>query len=421
MRVLVVGAGAREHALCWRLSLEGADVRVAPGNALMSDVAHVVGDVALTDLDGLVRLASAARVDLVVVGPEAPLADGLIDRLTAAGVPAFGPTLAAARLEASKAFAREICHAAGVTMATGAAFTSTGAAIEAAEMLGGRVVVKADGLAAGKGVTVCESLAQAETAIRDAIDGNRFGDSGQRVVVEEVLDGVEASVIAMCDGADAVVLPAARDHKRLLEEDQGPNTGGMGAYSPIPELGEAELLTFREKVFLPVLREMNDRGTPFRGALFAGLMLTADGPRVLEFNARLGDPETQVIVPRLAEPLLPLLTGQRTGGPIARVIDDAAVGVALAAGGYPDAVQRGHAVTGVEAAIADGALVFGAGVAIGKTGLVETAGGRVLTVVGRRPDVASAAEAAYAAADRIAFAGKQLRRDIGRSIAAVAA
>jgi phosphoribosylamine--glycine ligase len=421
MRVLVVGAGAREHALCWRLSSDGADVLAAPGNALMSDVAQLVGDVALADLDGLVRFAISARVDLVVVGPETPLAGGLVDKLTAAGVAAFGPTAAAARLEASKAFAREICRTAAVAMATGAAFTSASAAIEAAEMLGGRVVVKADGLAAGKGVTVCETFADAETAIRDAIDGNRFGESGQRVVVEEVLEGVEASVIAICDGSDAVVLPAARDHKRLLEDDQGPNTGGMGAYSPIPEGSEAELLRFREAVFLPVLRAMNDRGTPFRGALFAGLMLTADGPRVLEFNARLGDPETQVIVPRLAEPLLPLLTGQRTGGPVARVIDDAAVGVTLAGSGYPDEVRRGDVVTGLEAAIADRALMFGAGVTVGKTGHVETAGGRVLTVVGRGPDVASAAEAAYAAADRITFAGKQLRRDIGRSIAAVAA
>ena len=204
-------------------------------------------------------------------------------------------------------------------MAVGGAFETAGAAIEAADMLGGRVVVKADGLAAGKGVTVCETFDEAEAAIREAIDGGRFGASGQRVVVEQILVGVEASVIAICDGLDAMVLPAARDHKRLLDDDRGPNTGGMGAYSPVPELNEAALLSLRETVFLPVLGQMASRGTPFRGALFAGLMLTSDGPRVLEFNARLGDPETQVILPRLAEPLLPLLLGNRVGDPIARV------------------------------------------------------------------------------------------------------
>ena len=420
-RVLVVGSGAREHALCWRLAAEGADVLVAPGNPLMAAVARVRGDVRLDDLSGLVGLAASERVDLVVVGPEAPLVDGLVNKLSAAGIPAFGPTSAAARLEASKAFAREICRTAGVAMATGAAFATAGAAIEAADMLGGRVVVKVDGLAAGKGVTMCSDFNEAEAAIREAIEGNRFGESGQRVIVEEVLDGVEASVIAICDGTDAVLMPAARDHKRLRDDDLGPNTGGMGAFSPVPDLDDAALLAVRETVFLPVLRAMNDRGTPFAGALFAGLMLTADGPRVLEFNARLGDPETQVILPRLAEPLLPLLMGERSGGPIVRATEEAAVGVTLAAGGYPDAVRPGDEIAGVEDAIAAGAFVFGAGVASRANGSLETAGGRVLTVVGVGQDVASAADVAYSAAENITFEGKQLRRDIGRSVAVVAA
>jgi len=368
-----------------------------------------------------VRLAVAERVDLVVVGPEAPLVEGLVNRLTVTGVRTFGPTAAAARLEASKAFAREVCRSAGVPMAVGAAFTTSGAAIEAVEMLGGRVVVKADGLAAGKGVTVCDTFEEAEAAIRGAIEGNRFGDSGQRIVVEEVLDGVEASVIGICDGSDVVLLPAARDHKRLLEDDRGSNTGGMGAFSPLVELDDAALVALRETVFLPVLREMSARGTPFTGALFAGLMLTANGPRVLEFNARLGDPETQVILPRLDEPLLPLLTGERSGGPIARVGDGAAVGITLAAGGYPEASRPGDRISGVDDAVAAGALVFGAGVARRAGNDMETAGGRVLTVVGRGTDVAAAADAAYAAADLIDFEGKQLRRDIGRSREAVAA
>ncbi len=421
MRVLVVGSGAREHALCWRLALDGADVVVAPGNPLMAAVAQIRADVRLDDLAGMVRLAESERVDLVVVGPEAPLVDGLVNKLSAAGIPAFGPTSAAARLEASKAFAREICRSAGVAMATGAAFSTAGAAIEAADMLGGRVVVKADGLAAGKGVTVCSDFGEAEAAIREAIEGNRFGESGQRVIVEEMLDGVEASVIAICTGSDAVLLPAARDHKRLLDDDRGPNTGGMGAFSPVPELDDAALLALRETVFLPVLRAMNERGTPFVGALFAGLMLTSDGPRVLEFNARLGDPETQVILPRLAEPLLPLLTGERIGGPTVRVVDGEAVGVTLAAGGYPDAVRTGDLVAGIEEAVGDGALVFGAGLATRADGALETAGGRVVTVVGQGTDVDSAAQVAYAAADRITFEGRQLRRDIGRSAQAVAA
>ena len=430
MRVLVVGTGAREHALCWRLSLEDAErVIVAPGNPLMADVADVRGDVAASDFDAIVALATAERVDLVVVGPEMPLSEGLADRVAAAGIPCFGPTAIAARIEASKSYAREICRAASAPMAVGASFESVAPAIEYAQMLGLPVVVKADGLAAGKGVAMCASSAEAESSIREALEGGRFGASGQKVVVEQWLDGVEASVIAICDGRDALILPTARDHKRLLVGDQGPNTGGMGAYSPVPELNDDLLRTLHAEIFLPVLREMEGRGTPFRGALFCGLMLTADGPRVLEFNARFGDPETQAILPRLDQPLTPLLMASASGtlsalglgDPILGPTNDATVALTLAADGYPESPRLGDTIEGIAAARIAGGLVFGAGVRPGPQGEVVTGGGRVLTVVGRGHDLAAAADVAYESADRITFAGKQVRRDIGRSLLGVPA
>jgi phosphoribosylamine--glycine ligase len=429
MRVLVVGSGAREHALCWRLASEGATVLATPGNVLMTDVADVRAHLSLSELDGIVALARVDKLDLVVVGPEAPLVDGLADRLMSAGITCFGPSAAAARLEASKSFAREVCRSAGVSMAHGASFETVDAAIEYAEMLGAPVVVKADGLAAGKGVSICETLAEAEDSIRGSLEEGRFGAGGSRVVVEHFLEGVEASVIAICDGRDAVMLPAARDHKRLLDDDQGPNTGGMGAFSPVPELDDAALGRLRETIFLPVLREMSHRGAPFTGALFAGLMLTADGPRVLEFNARFGDPETQAIMPTLATPIGPLLAAAASGAladtdglaTIVPVSGRAAVALTLAAHGYPDSPRRGDAISGVDAARRSGALVFGAGVAADNgVGLVTT-GGRVVTVVGRGGTLSAAAATAYEAAERIVFAGRQMRRDIGRRQIEVAA
>ena len=430
MRVLVVGSGAREHALCWRLATEGAQLVICtPGNPLMSDVAEVHADVRLGDREAIVALAVAERVDLVVVGPEAPLVEGLVDRLTAAGIPAFGPSAAAAQLEASKAFAREICRAASVPMAVGAAFDAVAPAMEYAEMLGAPLVVKADGLAAGKGVAICAGLDDAERAVREAIEHGRFGDSGRRVIVEELLEGVEASVICICDGREAVLLPAARDHKRLLDGDLGPNTGGMGAFSPIPGLDDTALLRLRDEIFIPVLIEMERRDTPFRGALFAGLMLTADGPRVLEFNARLGDPETQTLLPRLGQPITPLLFASATGSlsefaahaDIIKTNREAAVALTLATHGYPDDPRSGDAIAGIEVARAAGALVFGAGVRLDDRGALITAGGRVMSVVGRGADLASAADVAYEAADLIGFAGKQIRRDIGRSLVGASA
>ena len=432
LRVMVVGSGAREHALSWKLAGDAAvgDVIAAPGNAMMTDVAHVRSDVRLTDLDALVATALEENVDLVVVGPEAPLVGGVADRLVDADVAVFGPTAAAARLEGSKAFARDVCRSAGVEMAAGAAFDSLPDALAYIDSIEAPVVVKADGLAAGKGVALCETLADAEDALRAALIDGRFGDSGRRVVVEEWLHGVEASVIAICDGTRSVLLPAARDHKRLGDGDTGPNTGGMGAYSPIPELDDAALTQLQLTVFEPILGEMARRGTPYRGALFAGLMLTANGPRVLEFNARFGDPETQAILPRLEQPLAPLLWTAATRSlaghaPLAAGSAMKTVGVTLASSGYPDAPSVGDPIEGILDARSSGALVFAAGVrepafASGTRGVVETAGGRVLTVVGRGADIRDAADEAYAAADVIRFAGKKMRHDIGRELAAVA-
>lgn len=430
MKFLVVGAGAREHAICWRLAREGVEVLVAPGNPLMTDVAEVRANVALADHEGLVALARKQKVDLVVVGPEAPLVGGLVDRLAAAGIAAFGPSAAAARLEASKSFAREVCTAAAVPMAAGRAFDHVRPALDFVEQIAGSagVVVKADGLAAGKGVAVCESFAEAERAVRDALELDRFGASGRRIVIEQQLDGEEASVIAICDGRDAVLLPPARDHKRLLDGDQGPNTGGMGAYSPVAELSDVDLLRLRTELFRPVLAEMAGRGIGFRGALFAGMMLTASGPRVLEFNVRLGDPEAQVMLPRLKDEIGPLFVAAATGSlgtitqlPILRAKPDATVGITLAAEGYPEAPRAGDRISGVADTRAGGALVFGAGVGTDDEGELVTAGGRIVTVVGTGADPNAAAEAAYAAAQQIAFAGRQMRSDIGRSLVGAAA
>jgi phosphoribosylamine---glycine ligase len=424
-RILVVGSGAREHALCWRLAQEPGVERVivAPGNALMHDVAEVHPEVAVDDPAGLLALARRTEVELVVVGPEAPLVAGLSSYLAEAGVTSFGPSAAAARLEGSKAYCREVCESAGVAMAEGRAFEQLAAALDYARSLDGPLVVKADGLAAGKGVAVCANIAEAQEHIRAALADGRFGSAGRRVVIERRLEGREVSVIALCDGESCVLLPAARDHKRLLEEDRGPNTGGMGAYSPVEELSGAQLEEIACTVHVPVLAEMKRRDAPFRGALYAGLMLTTDGPRVLEFNVRLGDPETQAILARLAVPLAPILAEAARGelkapaGTLLPARHEAAVAVSLAAAGYPDAPRAGDPIGGIGAARGTGALIFGAGVRDDGRGGLLTGGGRVLSVVARGASVEEASRAATAAAEMVTFAGRQLRRDIGRAAA----
>ncbi len=426
-RVLVVGAGGREHAIAWSLSRDAGVERVfvAPGNPGMTDVATVM-PVPASEPAALVSLARAQGVDLAVVGPEGPLVAGLADTLRAAGIPTVGPGAAAARLEGSKDLCREVARAAGVPMAAGATFRDPDAALARVRAMGGRVVVKTDGLAAGKGVTVCQDLATAEAAVRAAMIDGAFGDAGRTVVLEEVLAGAEVSVIALCDETAVLALPAARDHKRLLDGDQGPNTGGMGAVSPVEQPDEPAVEAILDLVHRPVLAELARRGAPFRGVLFAGLMLTPDGPRLLECNVRFGDPETQVTLPRLAVPLAPLLAALADGrlaaaaaamgirGGLLPAVDRAAAGIVLAAPRYPDAPVLGDPIEGLEDARSTGALVFCAGVG-GAPGSLRTAGGRVATVVGLAPRMADAIAEAYRASACIRFPGMQVRGDIGRS------
>src|SRR6516164_1342702 len=411
MRVLVLGSGGREHALAWKLtqSPKLTALICAPGNPGTAALAEN-RPVAAERPEAVVALARDAGVDLVVVGPEALLVAGVADALRAAGIAVFGPDAAAARLEGSKAFAKEVMLAAGARTAAGRAFTSVREA-EAWARSRGSVVVKADGLAAGKGVIVARGADEAVEAVRALA---ALGEAGRTLVLEEVLDGEEVSVIALCDGARYVLLPPAQDHKRLLDGDRGPNTGGMGAYCPAPVLDAAALSRVGEEVIAPVLRTMAARGTPFRGALYAGLMVTRDGPSVLEFNARFGDPEAQVLAMSLGEDLLPWLDACARGTLAPRPLEllpGASVGVVLASPGYPAAPVTGARISGVDR-IGGSCQVFHAGTAL-RDGALVSAGGRVLTVCARGPTLAEARANAYGAVSRISFEGMQFRRDIG--------
>jgi phosphoribosylamine---glycine ligase len=426
-RVLVVGAGGREHALAWKLAAEPGinAVFVAPGSAGIAEEPRTtrLPDVEPLDPAAVVAAARAHSAELVVIGPEGPLAVGVADALRSAGIAVFGPDQAAARIETSKAFCHEIANAAGVRMARARAFGASEVAAARAFVseLGASadgVVLKQDGLAAGKGVNVYDDVELALEHVPSFLTGRAAGEPA--LVVEERLRGREASVIAICDGRIAVPLPAARDHKQLCDGDLGPNTGGMGAYSPLPDLDDAAVDVVIETIHRPILAELARRGTPFRGFLYAGLMLTADGPRLLECNARLGDPEAQVILPRLAGPIGPLLLAAARGAlPDARpaVLPGAAVGIVLAAEGYPGTPKRGRAIDGIEAAREAGALVFHGGTVGRPQGGFGTNGGRVLTVVGRGPDLGVARYAAEQATDRIAFEGLQRRHDIAADAA----
>jgi len=419
MRILVVGGGGREHALVWKISQSPLAEKVfcAPGNPGTARLAENVA-IAADEVEALARWAVANQIDFVVVGPEAPLVLGLADRLTDSGIPVFGASAAAAQLEGSKAFAKEIMAAAGIPTASYGAFDALGPALAHARSAGGRVVVKADGLAAGKGVVVCGDIAEAEAALRSILVDRVHGSAGARVVVEELLAGPEASVIALVDGERVRVLPPAQDHKRIFDGDRGPNTGGMGAFSPTPTVDDALLADVERRVLLPTVREMARRGTPFRGALYAGLMLTADGPKVLEFNARFGDPETQPILMRLPGDIVPALLAAARGDLSAVTIEvdpRAAVGVVMAAEGYPGRVTVGDAIDGAEGPFPPGVQVFQAGTRRGPDGRIVTSGGRVLTVCALGSDRADAAARAYEALTRVQFRGAQFRRDIGRA------
>jgi phosphoribosylamine--glycine ligase len=417
MRVLVVGSGGREHALAWKIAQSPLvhALFAAPGNPGLARLATLV-PLKSDDVEGLTAFAVRERIDLVVVGPEAPLVAGLVDRLSAAGLLAFGPTAGAARIEGSKAFAKEVMIAAGIPTAAFATFTEPGGAVAWASQRDGQVVVKADGLAAGKGVVVCSSMVEAETAILEILVERIHGAAGATLLLEEKLAGPEASCIAFTDGERVRMLPAAQDHKRIFDGDRGPNTGGMGAFSPTPSVSAALLLEIERTVLLPAVRELARRGHPFRGALYAGLMLTPQGPRVLEFNARLGDPETQPILMRLRNDLVPALLGAARGD-LSRITLDidprASVGVVLAAEGYPGQVTSGDAVTGLEATLGADQQLFQAGTASAPGGQVVTAGGRVLTVCALGATHAEATRRAYDAVGKVSFRGMQFRRDIG--------
>jgi phosphoribosylamine--glycine ligase len=417
MRILVVGSGGREHALAWKIS-QSPLVRAvfcAPGNPGMARVAQLV-PVRADDVEGLVREARALHVDLVVVGPEVPLVLGLADQLDREGILVFGPSAAAAEIEGSKAFAKEVMLAAGIPTAAHGTFTDLEGAVAFARARGGRVVVKADGLAAGKGVVVADDAEHAESALRDMLVGRVYGSAGSRVVVEERLEGPEASVIALADGERVRLLPAAQDHKRVGDGDRGPNTGGMGAFSPTSKVTREISREVEERVLLPALRELARRGRPFRGALYAGLMLTPKGLRVLEFNARLGDPETQPLMMRLAGDLVPALLGAARGdlSKIDLALDPrAAVGIVLAAEGYPAKPVAGDAVEDADGPFEEGVQVFHAGTALAPDGRIVTAGGRVLTVCALGADLAAARDRAYTALGRIRLRGGHYRRDIG--------
>ena len=397
MNVLLVGAGGREHALAWKISQSPrlAELHAAPGNPGIAAVG-ACHPLRSDDPEALLGLCREAGIDLVVVGPEAPLVAGVADHLRHAGIAVFGPGGAAAQIEGSKSFAKDVMEAAGVP---------TARALGEAQA---PCVVKADGLAAGKGVFVCRTQEEVAAAL------NRARGLGQPIVVEELLEGEEVSLFALCDGDGALPLAPAQDFKRLLDGDEGPNTGGMGSYSPVPALSPEEAAELVESVHRPVLRELAAHGTPFQGLLYAGLMLTEDGPRVLEFNCRFGDPETQAILPRLEGDLLEALAAAAEGtlaGVELAARPEAAVTVVLAANGYPDRPESGVPLGGIADAEATGALVFHAGTAL-RGGSLVSAGGRVLDVTGVGVSVGEARERAYRAVDQIEFAGVQYRRDV---------
>jgi phosphoribosylamine--glycine ligase len=409
---LIVGGGAREHAIVHALlrSPQEPDLICAPGNAGIAEEVRTL-DIAADDVEGLAAAAQSERTDLVMVGPEAPLVAGLADALAAAGIRCFGPTREAARLEGSKAFCKEVMEAAGVPTAGYVVVTDPQAAMAAIDRY--PAVIKADGLAAGKGVIIAQDEAQAAEALDELLVARKFGTD--RVVIEDHLVGEELSLLALCDGEVALPLASAQDYKRIFDDDQGPNTGGMGSYSPVPGVDAERAAEICEVVHQPVLRELARRGIAFRGVLYAGLMMTADGFSVLEFNVRFGDPETQAILPRLVTDLLELFELALVPGGLSGVTlewtPDTAVTVVLASRGYPASSSSGDRITGLDR-VPDDVWVTHAGTARGPDGSFVTAGGRVLGVTALGGDAAAARESAYAAADMIDFDGKQMRRDI---------
>ncbi len=407
MRVLLVGNGGREHAIGWKLakSPRVRELMSLPGNPGLAGLGPTVEGIAVDDVGAIAAMARVQSVDLVVVGPEAPLAAGVVDAVSALGIPVFGPTRAAARLEASKAFAKDVMTRAGVPTAGSHSFSDAGAARDLLSRSEGPYVVKADGLAAGKGVLVTDSRDEADRWVDHCLDGG-FGTAGESVLIEEFLDGPEVSVFAVCTDKGAVALAPARDHKRLGDGDRGPNTGGMGSFSPVTDLPVDLLETTMRDVVEPTLEQMAEDGKPFRGFLYAGLVLTADGLKVLEFNVRLGDPETQAVLPRMTSDLVDVLEGATP-----QWSDDFAVNVVLAAEGYPESPVKGAVIKGL-GSVPDDVLVFHSGTATEGRRLVVD-GGRVLNLVGMAPTLSGARDRAYEAVAGVTWPGLQYRTDIG--------
>ena len=427
MRILLLGSGGREHALAWKItqSPRCANLTCAPGNAGMAALGVACLPLDLMDNTAVVRLAQQREIDLVVVGPEAPLCNGVVDALADVGIAAFGPSAAAARIEGSKAFAKEIMEAAGVRTAPAQTFSDPDAAHAYAEKMGAPLVIKADGLAAGKGVTVCDTLDEATAAIDAALRAGVYGEEGATILVEQYLDGEECSVFAISDGRHVITLAASQDHKRIGEGDTGPNTGGMGAYSPAPVVDDAMLADITRTVMQPVIDTLAARGTPFVGVLYGGLMICKGTPYVIEFNCRFGDPECQVLMPRMRSDLVPLLVAAAHGAlaeQTAEWHDAAAACVVLASAGYPGSYEKGLPITGLDAVPQESDVqVFHAGTTAVQ-GEVRTNGGRVLGVTALGADLRAALAKAYEAVDVIEFEGKYYRRDIGhRALARVSA
>ncbi|MGO4502085.1 MULTISPECIES: phosphoribosylamine--glycine ligase [unclassified Dyella] len=419
MKVLVIGSGGREHALAWKLkqSPRVSEVIVAPGNAGTAREKGVRNaDVAVTDLDGLFKLAKDEKIGLTVVGPEVPLVAGVVDKFRAAGLRCFGPRAVAAQLEGSKAFAKDFLLRHNIPTARYAVFTELNPALAYVRQHGAPIVIKADGLAAGKGVVVALTLADAEQALHDMLGAHQFGDASARVVIEEFLDGEEASYIVVSDGQHALPMASSQDHKRRDEGDLGPNTGGMGAYSPAPVVTPDVEKRILKEVIEPTLRGMAMEGAPFIGFLYAGLMIDKSGtPKVIEFNVRFGDPETQPIMLRLKSDLVDLIEAALDGElHHTHVQWDArpSLGVVMAAGGYPGKVRSGDVITGLDSDFGPSVKVFHAGTQLDAQGKVVTAGGRVLTVCALGKDIAAAREHAYAAVAKIHYEGGFCRRDI---------
>jgi phosphoribosylamine--glycine ligase len=419
MKILVVGSGGREHALAWKLrqSPHAEHIFCAPGNAGTADIGENVA-IPAADLGALVRFAKQNRIDLTVVGPDDPLAAGIVDQFAAEKLRAFGPTKSAARIEASKVFAKELMRAQKIPTAEASIFSDSGEALQYCERAKFPVVIKADGLALGKGVIIATDAATARSAIDEMMNQRRFGDAGRRIVIEEVLDGTECSLHALVDGKNYLLLESARDHKRALDGDRGPNTGGMGAFSPANNWNTKLKAQFEAKIMRPLMRGLLEEGIKFHGLLYPGLMITSEGSRVLEFNCRFGDPETQALLPRMKSDLLPLLEATIDGKIDTSAIEwdtRAAVTVVLTSGGYPGKYETGKSISGLEdAAKLEDVRIFHAGTKRAG-GQIKTAGGRVLAVTALGSSVEDARQRAYDAVSRIHFENCHYRRDIALS------